>query len=527
LILLRTATQSVAIADNRIVAVGPEAEALGIAEVVERPGVLLPAFGDGHAHPVLGGLERQGPAITEQSTVDEVVAEVGRWARENPGDDWIVAASYDPTLAPDGAFDARWLDAAVPDRPVALRSRDYHAVWCNSVALRRAGISADTPDPRLGRILRRPDGSPLGTLLEWHACDLVLDLTPRRSTEELVAALEEAGRVYASVGVTWVQDAWVEPELVDAYLLAVERERLLFRADLAQRADPDRWREQLPQFAVRRERCLRYGRDLVTARTVKFFADGVIETGTASMLDPYADVTHSHGMPVWSPAELAEAVTAFDAERFQIHVHAIGDAAVRSALDAVERARAANPDWDRRPVIAHAQVVHPADRPRFAELGVIATVQPQWAQTDAVMTELTIPRLGPERADRQYPFATLARLGTRLAFGSDWPVSPADPLDGLRVATSREWLPGERLDVAQAIAAQTAGVAWQAQAEHEWGEIAVGRRADLVCLSGDPEHTPLGDITVTDTWMSGRHIYAALTLGHDDQHSDVPRSSPS
>ena len=521
LTLLRTATQSVAIAGNRIVAVGPDAEALGGSAVVELPGVLLPSFGDGHAHPVLGGLERQGPSVTEQSTVDGIVAEVGRWARENPGDGWIVAASYDPALAPHGAFDARWLDAAVPDRPVALRSRDYHTVWCNSIALQRAGISADTPDPRLGRILRRPDGSPLGTLLEWHACDLVLDLVPRRSPEDLVAALAEAGRVYASAGVTWVQDAWVEPELVDAYLLAVEQERLLFRADLAQRADPDRWREQIPSFAAQRERCRRYGRDLVTARTVKFFADGVIETGTAAMLEPYADVPQSHGMPVWSPSELADAVTAFDAERFQIHVHAIGDAAVRAALDAVERAGAANPSWDRRPVIAHAQVVDPADLPRFAELGVIATVQPQWAQTDAVMTELTIPRLGPERADRQYPFATLARLGTRLAFGSDWPVSPADPLAGLRVATSREWLPAERLEVAQAIAAQTTGVAWQAQAELEWGEIAVGRRADLVCLNGDPAHTPLGDIAVTDTWLSGRHVYAALTLD-----PDVP-SSPS
>jgi predicted amidohydrolase YtcJ len=521
-ILLRNAanTPSVAIAGNRIVALGPDAEALGIEDVVDlRGGTLLPSFGDGHAHPVLGGLERQGPPITDQSTVDEIVAAVGRWAREHPGDDWILAASYDPALAPDGAFDARWLDAAVPDRPVALRSRDYHAVWCNSVALRRAGISADTPDPRLGRILRRDDGSPLGTLLEWHACDLVLDLVPRRSTEELVAALEEAGRVYAAVGVTWVQDAWVEPALVDAYLLAVERDRLRFRADLAQRADPDRWREQLPAFAAQRERVKRFGRDLVTARTVKFFADGVIETGTASMLAPYADMPHSHGMAVWSPAELADAVTAFDAARFQIHVHAIGDAAVRAALDAVERARAANPVWDRRPVIAHAQVVDPADLPRFAELGVIATVQPQWAQTDAVMTELTIPRLGPERAGRQYPFATLARLGTRLAFGSDWPVSPADPLAGLLVATSREWRPDERLDVTQAVKAQTEGVAWQAQAEHEWGAIAVGRRADVVCLSGDPEHTPLREIAVTGTWLSGRRTYAALTLD-----ADVPRS---
>jgi predicted amidohydrolase YtcJ len=399
----------------------------------------------------------------------------------------------------------------VADRPVALRSRDYHTVWCNSLALAKAGITSATPDPRLGRILRRADGSPLGTLLEWHACDLVLDLIPKRPLEDLVAALEEAGRVHTSVGVTWVQDAWVEPELVDAYLLAVEQERLLFRADLAQRADPARWCEQLPAFAAQRERCQRFGRDLVTARTVKFFADGVVETGTASMLEPYADV-HSHGMPVWSPAELAAAVTAFDGQRFQIHVHAIGDAAVRAALDAVERAQAVNPDWDRRPVIAHAQVVDPDDLPRFAELGVIAAVQPQWAQTDAVMTELTIPRLGPARADRQYPFATLARLGARLAFGSDWPVSPADPLDGLRVATAREWLPGERLAVAQAVRAQTEGVAWQAQAEHEWGAIAVGRRADLVCLSGDPEHTPLDEISVTGTWLSGRRVHTAFTL---------------
>ncbi|MEV6611184.1 amidohydrolase [Kutzneria sp. NPDC051319] len=523
MILLRTSTQSVAIADNRIVAVGPDAEELGTADVVDLgDGLLLPSFGDGHAHPVLGGLERQGPSITNQSTVDGIVAEVARWATENPGDGWILAASYDPALAPDGAFDARWLDAAVPDRPVALRSRDYHALWCNSLALQRAGITRDTPDPRLGRILRRADGSPLGTLLEWHACDLVLDLIPAREPDDLVAALEEAGRVYAAVGVTWVQDAWVEPAMVDAYLLAVERECLTFRADLAQRADPDRWREQTSAFDRQRERCQRYGRDLVTARTVKFFADGVVETGTASMLEPYADVPQSHGMPVWSPSELAAAVTAFDAERFQIHVHAIGDAAVRAALDAIEQARAANPDWDRRPVIAHVQVVDPADLPRFAELGVIATVQPQWAQTDPLMTELTIPRLGPARADRQYPFATLARLGARLAFGSDWPVSPADPLEGLRIATRREWLPGERLDVAQAFAAQTTGVAWQAQAEHTWGEISVGRRADLVCLNGDPQHTPLEEILVTGTWLSGRRIYAALTLA-----ADVSRCSPS
>ncbi|MGB8941860.1 MAG: amidohydrolase family protein, partial [Streptomyces sp.] len=229
-------TTALAVRDGRVIALGDEARALAEVadEVVELgDGLLLSAFGDGHAHPLFGGLESFGPQIKDLTSVDAIVAEVGRWAEAHPDAQWIVGASYDPALAPDGEFDARWLDAAVTERPVVLRAHDYHTVWCNSAALRRAGVRDSTPDPRLGWIVRRPDGSPMGTLREWHACDLVLDQVPAREEAELVEAVRRAGRAYARAGITWVQDAWVEPEMAEAYLAAVRHDALSVRVDLA------------------------------------------------------------------------------------------------------------------------------------------------------------------------------------------------------------------------------------------------------------------------------------------------------
>ncbi|GAA3472158.1 amidohydrolase [Nonomuraea roseola] len=481
-------------------------------------GLLMPSFGDGHAHPMFGGLEAQGPQIKGLTTVSEIVAEVGRHAAEHPSQEWIVGGSYDPSIAPFGEFDARWLDEAVADRPVVLRAYDYHTVWCNTAALERAGIGPSTPDPRLGWILRRPDGSALGTLREWHACDLVLDLVPAKSLDELVEGLAEAGRTMAAAGITWVQDAWVEPSMVQAYLEASRRGALRFRANLAFRADPDTWTAQRPAFSSLRDTVNRAGEALVTANTVKFFADGVIEGGTAAMLEPYVDVPHSCGMPVWEPAALAEAVAAFDADGFQVHIHAIGDGGIRAALDAVERAARENPAWDRRPVIAHTQLVDPADLPRFAELGVIANFEPLWAQLDPLQTELTVPRLGPSRADLQYPMRTLRELGATLSFGSDWPVSSHEPLLGIQVATTRQtldgageaWTPDERLSVEDALAAYTSGVAYQAFAEADRGALDTGKAADLVWLSADPraeDPLRLRHIKVLGTWLAGERTF--------------------
>ncbi|MEU5779015.1 amidohydrolase [Streptomyces venezuelae] len=516
-----TDTTALAVRDGRVLALGDEARALARTadEVVDiGDGLLMAAFGDGHAHPLFGGLESFGPQIKELDSVEAIVAEVGRWARRHPEAKWIVGASYDPALAPDGEFDARWLDAAVDDRPVVLRAHDYHTVWCNTEALRRAGVTEATPEPRLGWIVRRADGGPLGTLREWHACDLVLDQVPARDEDELVEAIRRAGHAYARAGVTWVQDAWVEPEMADAYLAAVRRGALSLRVDLAQRADPDRWREQREPFVATRTRVAAEGGELLTARTVKYFSDGVVEGGTAAMLAPYLDAPHSCGMPVWEPSALAEAVRAFDADGFQTHIHAIGDAGVRASLDAVESAIAANPAWDRRPVITHVQVVDPADLPRFAELGVIANFEPLWAQPDPLQTELSIPRIGAERAALQYPMGELARSGARLSFGSDWPVSSHVPLEGIQVAVTRRtftgepaqgWLPHQRLTVDEALTAATAGVAHQACADNR-RTLTPGTPADLLLLSADPravDPMKIHHARVLGTWLGGRPTY--------------------
>lgn len=512
---------ALAVRDGRVVALGAQAEAMAPAatELVDLGGGLLTAaFGDGHAHPMFGGLEEAGPRIKGLTTVDAVVSEVGRWAAAHPDEEWIVGASYDPALAPDGEFDARWLDAAVPDRPAVLRADDYHTVWCNTEALRRAGVDGTTPDPPLGRIVRRPDGTPMGTLREWHACDLVLDRLPARPVDELVQALRVAGAHYARAGLTWVQDAWVEPEMVRPYLEAARRDALAFRVNLAQRADPDRWRAQRAPFAAVRRRVEAAGSALVSARTVKFFCDGVIEGGTAAVLAPYRDAPHTCGMPVWPAAELAAAVRAFDADGFQVHLHAIGDAGVRTALDAIAAAVAANPAWDRRPVITHVQLADPVDLPRFAALGVIANFEPLWAQLDPLQTELSIPRLGAARAALQYPMGDLARAGTRLSFGSDWPVSSHEPLAGIQVAVTRRtfdgeprdgWTAHQRLTAGQALDAYTSGVAHQAYADDRT-RLAPGTPADLVWLSDDPRTVDpmrIRHIRVLGTWLAGRPTY--------------------
>ena len=256
----------------------------------------------------------------------------------------------------------------------------------------------------------------------------------------------------------------------------------------------------------------------LTARTVKFFADGVIEAGTGFLLEPYEDTPHSCGLPNWSADGLKEAVRAFDADGFQIHIHAIGDGGVRMALDAIEHAAHLNGARDRRPVIAHTQLVHPADRARFAALGVIANFEPLWACLDDSQLDLTMPRLGPERSMLQYPIATLATLGAPVSFGSDWPVSSHRPLDGLAVAVTRRndrgeplggWVPEERIPILQAIHAYTAGSAFQAF-DDDAGTLAVGARADMVVVDSDITAIAGDEIpgaTVDETWVSGTRVF--------------------
>lgn len=487
-----------------------------------RGGFLMPSFGEGHAHPIFGGLEDVGPAIRQCGSVAEIVDSVRAYAQQHPEQEWILGASYDGSLVAGGLFRAAWLDAAVPDRPVVLRAWDYHTVWCNSKALELAGIDANTPEPELGQIPRDEEGKPLGILREWGAIDLLGRVNPGYGFEDRVQALGRAGEKFAKLGVTWVQDAWVEPGDVAVYLEAARRGLLKTRMNLALLADPRSFPATLPGMLDARAAVQALENPLLSAQSVKFFVDGVVENETGGLLEPYCTGLHEHGMLLWEAGQLARAVAAVDAAGFQPHLHAIGDAAVRMALDAIEYASGVNGPSKNRPAIAHVQLAQDTDLARFAELGVIAVMQPLWAQLDPLMTVLTVPRLGAERAARQYKMRTLENHGAVLAFGSDWPCSSAAPFDGIAIAVSRSteedqpaggWVPQERLGIEAALNAYTRGVAHQAKADCTaagWGTVEPGASADLVWLDADPRLVSakeLPRILVNATYLAGQATY--------------------
>lgn len=481
--------------------------------------LIVPGFGDGHAHPMFGGYEFLGPVLKGKSTLQELLASVKKFADENPDMPWIQGGSYESWMVPGGEFDARWLDDVVPDRPVVLRATDYHTVWCNTAALSAAGITADTPDPEIGWIMRREDGTPMGTLREWDAVDLVLNVAPERTLDEKVLALELAGREFARTGITWVQDAWVDPGMAEAYVAAAQEGKLGIRYNLALRADPKKWREQLDWMVSTRK--LFDNIDQVSCNTVKFFADGVIEGHTAALRQAYTDDPHNHGMPCWDWDELRACVSAVDDLGFQPHIHAIGDEGLHEAINAIEFAQKANRSQSHpRPVITHVQLLDPADLPRFAQLGIVANFEALWACNDPLQSELTAPHVGHEREMWQYPMKSMLDSGAPISMGSDWPVTDLNPLACMEVAitrlvpedpTSTVWNPGERLSPVEAVTAYTLGSAYQAGADHLWGSIEVGKAADFAILNQnifDIAPTDIHTIQVDGTWCGGKQIFS-------------------
>jgi predicted amidohydrolase YtcJ len=479
--------------------------------VIDLEGAFVsPSFGDGHAHPMFAGFEYFGPVLRELKTVAEIQQSVKRFAAANPELPWIIGGSYDSWIVENGEFDARWLDEVVVDRPVVLRATDYHTVWVNSKALEVAGIKAETPDPELGWILRRPDGSPLGTLREWDAVDLVMT--------EKIDALGIASEELAAAGITWVQDAWVDPGMPEAYLAAAEAGKLPIRFNLGLRANARIWREQLAWFG--KTKADFEGHPIVSCNTIKFFADGVIEGHTAAITGGYSDDPHNVGMPCWDWPELHAAVAAVDALGFQVHIHAIGDEGLTQAINAIENSRRLNGVASHpRPVITHVQMLNPRDIARFAEFDIVANFEPLWACNDQLQRDLTTPHIGHERAAWQYPMKSILNAGATVSMGSDWPVTEYNPLACMEIAITRTlpddpssepWLPQERLSVDEALTAYTYGVALQAGEESRWGSIRVGASADFVVLDSDIFEVEPGQIhrvAVAATYLAGKQIY--------------------
>jgi len=525
---------AVAVTDGRIVAVGDDEvldlAGLGTEHVDLRGRLLVPGFQDAHVHPVWAGLHLLQCDLADLHTASAYLDAIGAHARARPELTWVVGAGWSMPAFPAGTPTAAALDTVLPDRPAYLTNRDAHSAWVNSAALRLAGIDASTPDPADGRIERDADGIPTGTLHEG-AMRLVGALAPRPSDADLLDALLLAQARLHAFGVTAWQDAIVgdygdgtDPAI--AYRAAVAGGALTARVVGALWWDRNRGLEQVDELVARREE-LALGR--FTATSVKIMQDGVAENFTASMTEPYCDghghPTDNSGISFVPPEVLLPAAAALDARGFQLHFHAIGDLAVRQCLDAVEHALARNGRRDARHHIAHLQVVHPDDVTRFGELGVVANLQMLWAALEAQMVELTLPFLGEPRSSWQYPFGDLHRSGARLAAGSDWSVSSPDPLAALHVAVNRTvpeamreddvvhpvFLPGQRLDLATALTAYTAGSAHVNRLD-DCGVIRPGALADLVVLDRDPFAGPpeeIGATRVLQTFVDGRRVYAA------------------
>jgi predicted amidohydrolase YtcJ len=530
----RSRAEAVAVRGGRVVAVGSDADVRELAgpstEVVDLAGRLLaPGFQDSHVHVPSGGLDRLRIDLSDAHSLPEYEASIAAYRDAHPEAEWLLGGGWAMDVFPGGTPTKDVLDRVSPDRPVFVNNRDNHAAWVNSRALELAGVDALTPDPADGRLERDAGGSPSGTLHEG-AMNLVRRLVPRANLEEQIEGLLIGQAYLHSLGVTGWQDAIVGEystlqDAFDAYMTAAERGLLTARVRGALWYERGRGLDQLPFLLDRRERS-RIGR--FQATSVKIMADGVCENFTAALLDPYLDAdgnqTDNRGIPFFDEHELREAATALDAEGFQVHVHAIGDRAVRMALDAFEAARAANGTNGHRHHIAHIQIVHPDDVPRFGALGVTANAQPLWAAMEPQMADLTIPFIGPERTTWQYPFRSLLESGAPMAFGSDWPVSSPNPLWEIHVAVNREepadypyadgaagpFLPHERLDLADAFAAATTGSATVNHAERETGSIEVGKLADLVVLDRDPFEHPaneIADTRVDITFVEGEAVF--------------------
>jgi predicted amidohydrolase YtcJ len=525
---------AVAVAGGRVAALGRDATSLreltgpGTEVVSLRGRALLPGFQDAHVHPAFAGVAMVGCSLIGAPTLAQALDRIGAYAAAHPEKEWISGSGWRLEWFAGGTPGRAALDAVVGDRPAFLLNRDGHGAWASSAALRRAGLDRHTADPPDGRIEREDDGTPQGTLHEG-AASLVGRLVPELSLEEQVTGLLLAQQHLHQRGITAWQDAIVGSYLgsadpLPAYLAAASSGRLTARVRGALWWDRTRGAEQLDELRSRRE-LGQAGR--FSAGTVKIMQDGVAENFTAGMIDPYLDPAHCHdhgsGLSYVDPEALREYVTRLDAEHFQVHLHAIGDRAVREALDAIAAARAANGPGGasaNRHHIAHLQVVHPDDVRRFARLGVTANVQALWAAHEPQMDELTIPFLGPERTARQYLFRDLLASGARLAAGSDWAVSSASPMRAVHVAVNRSlqgydtepFLPEQRLDLAEALAAYTFGSAYVNHLDGKTGTIEPGQLADLVVLGRDPFEHPSADIASTPvaaTYVQGEAVYRA------------------
>lgn len=484
-----TGATAIAVSGDRILAIGSDAAVRPLAgegtTTIDLGGRrVIPGFHDAHWHLPT----RRTADLVGAKDPAEIVARLKAFADSLPADAWLTGRGWTPDMFPRNTAHRRYLDTAFPDRPVLLTDRDGHQTLANQRALAIAGVGIETPEPAGGAIIRDEGGAPTG-LLQETANQLVRKELPDPDADEVYAALRYEMHRAASLGLTALQ---VANALGDA-------ERAAFERALADDSLLVRFRVALPflqvpgdsAFTAWRAMGDRWSGPYLRTGIAKGMLDGTVDAATAAMLAPYA-IGGQTGLPRWSDADLADAVTRYDSAGIQVELHAIGDRAVRMALDAFGAAAARNGPRDRRHRVEHLEVPDPSDLPRFRELGVVASTQAIFATPDATTMTNYVPMLGPVREAHAMPFKALDDAGALQAFGSDYPVFPMDPLLGTYIAVTRQlpdgspaggWQPQHRIDVEAALRHYTFGSAYAAFREQELGTLAPGMLADLVVLS--------------------------------------------
>jgi hypothetical protein len=514
--------EAVAIRGARIVAVGSDKEMEAYrgssTQMIDAAGrLLLPGFEDCHIHFMDGSLGLDQVDLNGASTVAEIQKRVKQYAASHVKEPWITGMGWSyPTFGPSAMPDKKILDEVISDRPVYLVAFDGHSSWANSKALAMAGITRETSDPPNGKIVRDASGEATGALKE-SAGDLVANLMPKPTREERVAALRAGVQEANKVGLTRVHSAGQDFEYLDLYDELRQKGELTLRFYVAYFLNPP---ELKPTDLDKIEQARKtYQDDWISGGVVKIMLDGVVEAHTAAMLTPYSDDPSQTGKLFWEPEKYKAAVAELDRRGLQIFTHAIGEKAVRTALDAYEEAARKNHTHDARPRIEHIETIAQGDIPRFGALGVIASVQPLHLYPDADTLDIWARNAGPERAQRAWSFHSIQSHGGRLAFGSDWPVVTLNPWKGMQTGITRKtsegkpeggFVPKEAVSLEDAIKAYTLGAALAGRREQREGSLEAGKLADLIIVNQDLfkiEPSEIGKTEVLLTMVGGKVVY--------------------
>ncbi|SPH17255.1 N-substituted formamide deformylase [Defluviimonas aquaemixtae] len=514
--------QALAVRDGRVTALGSNEEIRELADrstkVIDAGGrLVLPGFQDTHIHLQDSGQDySQNADLSSARTQDDIVRILSAFAKTHDRA-WVNGTGWYSGIFHTDNLDRHLIDRAVPNRPCLIVASDGHNACLNSAGCAAIGLAADTPDPPNGHFVRDAKGEPTGMLYE-NALMWAEARMPTPSDADFADGVKWAQALAHRHGITGILDARVEERHVRVYrsLEAADALTLRVAATALVNAHDTTW------GAVERLSDLRAGNSggRFKVHSAKFFLDGVVENRTAAMIVPYSDAEGGNAPLMFTPDQITQMFTAFDAARFQIHVHAIGDLAVRAALDGVEAARAANGDWPSLHQIAHIQFIDPADLPRFRKLGVMANVQPLWARSEPSVTDIAVPMVGNDRSHWIYAFRSLLDAGAAMALSSDWGVSTLNPFEIIETAVTRQppaasarvppFLPDERITRAEAVAGYTTQAAAAAWRSSDTGTLGIGKHADLIVLDDDiftcPTHE-IGSTKVVTTMVGGDVVY--------------------